>query len=489
MSEVRNLEPKIVWNHFEDLNAVPRPSKKEEAVVAWIIKFGESLGLETFCDHCVAPGLGNVVIKKPATAGMEDRPTVVLQSHLDMVHQKNNDTDFDFATQGIQSYIDGEWVKAKGTTLGADNGMGVAGTMAVLSSTDIKHPAIEALFTIDEETGMTGAINIDNSKLGITGSIMLNLDTEDDDELCIGCAGGIDTNVSWNYNEVEAAGTGVKLTVKGLVGGHSGMDIILQRGNANKIMNRLLYKTRELFGVKVGSIDGGGLRNAIPRESNAILVVHNADAFKAHVEKLAADITAEYSSTDPDLTIIIEGCDAPKKVMANEAQDKLLNAIYTMPQGVFRMHPQVADLVETSSSLARVIVKDGVFKSQSLQRSSSESAKMDLANAIRGAFELIGADVQQGGDYPGWEPLPDAPILHTMKGLYSDMFNEEAHVRACHAGLECGIIGKHFPGMHMISFGPTIKGPHSPDEKVHIASVAKYWKFLKNTLEQIPHMD
>lgn len=488
MSEVRQLEPQVVWNHFEDLNAVPRPSKKEEAVVAWMMAFGKSLGLETVCDDCVAPGLGNVVIKKPATAGMEGRPTVVLQSHLDMVHQKNNDTDFDFATQGIQSYIDGDWVKAKGTTLGADNGMGVAGTMAVLSATDIKHPAIEALFTIDEETGMTGAINIDNEKLGITGSIMLNLDTEDDDELCIGCAGGIDTNVSWNYTETEAGGEGFQLTVKGLVGGHSGMDIILGLGNANKIMNRLLYKTRELFGVRIASIDGGSLRNAIPRESVAVLSVHNGAGFKAHIEQLAKDVKAEYSKTDPNLEIALEGASAPAKAMDSASQDALLSAIYAVHNGVYRMHQEIDGLVETSSSLARVLVKEGKFICQSLQRSSSESAKNDLANAMRSAFELMGAEVQQGGDYPGWEPLPDAPILHTMKKLYSDMFKEDANVMACHAGLECGIIGKHFPEMHMISFGPTIKGPHSPDEKVHIASVAKYWDFLKNTLENIPNM-
>lgn len=489
MSEARNLEPKIVWNHFEDLNAVPRPSKKEEEVVKFIMNFGETLGLETVCDHCVAPGLGNIVIKKPATPGMEDRPTVVLQSHLDMVHQKNNDTDFDFSTQGIQSYIDGDWVKARGTTLGADNGMGVAGTMAILSSTDAKHPAIEALFTIDEETGMTGAINIDNSKLGITGSIMLNLDTEDDDELCIGCAGGIDTNVSWNYTEEAAVGTGLKLTVNGLQGGHSGMEINIGLGNANKIMNRLLYKTRALFGTRISSVDGGGLRNAIPRESVAILAVHNVDGFKKHINTLVQSIKGEFAKTEPNMAVTFEEIALPAKVMESRAQDQLLAAVYTMPNGVYRMHTEIANLVETSSSLARIIVKDGTFTSQSLQRSSSESAKMDLANSIRSAFELIGADVQQGGDYPGWEPLADAPILHTMNGLYKNLFNEDPQVKACHAGLECGIIGKHFPGMHMISFGPTIRGPHSPDEKVHIASVDKFWKFLKNTLENIPHMN
>lgn len=482
--EVRQLEPQIVWNHFEDLNAVPRPSKKEERVIDFMKKFGEDLGLETLVDAS-----GNVVIKKPATAGMEDKPTIVLQSHLDMVHQKNNDTQFDFSTEGIKSFIDGDWVKAEGTTLGADNGMGVAATMSVLSSTDVKHPAIEALFTIDEETGMTGAKELDGSIL--SGKIMLNLDTEDDDELCIGCAGGIDTNAKMTYTEenTPAGLEGVAISVKGLKGGHSGMEIHLGLGNANKIMNRLLYGTHQAHGTRVAGIDGGGLRNAIPRESNATVAVNNASDFIAHVNSLGAAIAKEYKTTEPDLEITASASDAPANVMPVEAQEKLLAAIYTIHNGVYRMSPDIPDLVETSNSLARVVVKDGEFLAQCLTRSSVESSKMDLANSLRASLELMGATVEQGGDYPGWEPLPDAPILHTMRDLYRNLFNEEPQVKACHAGLECGIIGQHYPDMHMISFGPTIKGPHSPDEKVHIGSVDKFWKFLLNTLENIPHMN
>ncbi|MBI3142701.1 MAG: aminoacyl-histidine dipeptidase [Bacteroidetes bacterium] len=485
---VRNLEPQAIWNYFEDLNQVPRASKKEGRVVAWIMDFGKNLGLTTLCDDCVAPGLGNVVIKKPASKGMENRPPVIIQTHLDMVHQKNGNTLFDFDTQGIASYIDGEWVRAKGTTLGADNGMGVAAAMAVLSDKSLVHPAIEALFTIDEETGMTGAKYLDNNKLGLEGAILLNLDTEDDDELCIGCAGGIDTNVSWEYEETEAQGSAYTVVVKGLAGGHSGMDIILGRANANKLMNRLLYKTRELFGLRIVSIEGGGLRNAIPRESEAVVLVHQGDAFVKHVAALALDIKAEFKISDPGIQIEAVPCTSGSKAMALQAQDRLLAALYAVHNGVYRMHPSIEGLVETSSSLARVQVAQGKFMSQSLQRSSLYSAKMDLANAIRAPFEAIGAQVVQGGEYPGWEPLPNAPILHTMKDLYTELFGGAPHVRACHAGLECGIIGKHFPGLHMISFGPTIRGPHSPDEKVHIPSVAKFWRMLTHTLAHIPNL-
>jgi len=484
MSTVRSLEPQEVWNLFEDLNAVPRASKKEEKIIEFMIAFGNSLGLSVKRDE-----VGNVLISKPATAGMENRPTVVLQSHLDMVHQKNNDTVFDFDTQGIQSYIDGDWVKARGTTLGADNGMGAAAAMAVLASKNIPHPAIEALFTIDEETGMTGAKGLKPGFL--TGKIMLNLDTEDDDELCIGCAGGLDSNVSWTYREEPSPTThaAFKIEVKGLKGGHSGVDIHLQRGNANKIMNRILYHAPAACDVRVSRINGGSLRNAIPRESVALVLVQNTEAFLEHLNKMKHVLSAELSSADPDLSVLASSADRPERVMNKDDQRKLLNAIYALPNGVYRMSMDIPDLVETSSSLARIIVENGSFISQSLQRSSVNSAKNDIAAAIRATFELLGAEVQQGGDYPGWKPLPGAPILKTMQNLYTEMFNENPHVRACHAGLECGLIGEHYPDMHMISFGPTIKNPHSPDEKVNIASVAKFWEFLKKTLREIPHMD
>ncbi|MEX1188832.1 MAG: aminoacyl-histidine dipeptidase [Bacteroidia bacterium] len=482
--EVRQLEPSLVWNNFENLNAIPRASKHEERVIDFIMGFGKSLGLEVKKDD-----VGNVLITKPASAGMENRPIVVLQSHLDMVHQKNSDTDFDFSTQGIQSYIDGEWVKAKGTTLGSDNGMGVAAAMSVLASNDLKHPKIEALFTIDEETGMTGAKGLKPGFL--SGSIMLNLDTEDDDELCIGCAGGIDSNVSWNYREEPSPDdySAFKIEVKGLKGGHSGVDIHLGRGNANKIMNRLIYTSPKVCDIRVSGINGGSLRNAIPRESVSTVLTADKEELEKFIIEFNSLISEELGSADPGLSITLSPVDKPERVMNKDDQKKLINAIYALPNGVYRMSVDISDLVETSSSLARIIVENGSFISQSLQRSSVNSAKRDIANSIRAAFELIGADVQQGGDYPGWKPLPDAPILKTMRELYTSMFNEEPQVKACHAGLECGLIGEHYPEMHMISFGPTIKNPHSPDEKVKIDSVQKFWSFLVKTLEEIPHMN
>ena len=346
MSEVRELEPKAVWNHFEDLNAVPRPSKKEERVIEFAKNFGESLGLSTYVDE-----VGNVIIKKPATAGMEDRQTVIIQSHLDMVCQKNADTDFDFDTQGIQSWIDGDWVKAKGTTLGADNGMGVAAIMTILKSDDIPHPAIEALFTVDEETGMTGAFGLETGIL--EGSILLNLDTEDDDEFSIGCAGGVDTNTYLKYKEVAAPeGTAYKISLTGLKGGHSGMDINLGRGNANKLMNRVLWNND----VAIHSIDGGSLRNAIPRESFAVVIAGND--FKADFDKRTAEIIEEFKTIEPDLSFELEEVEKPSTVMDKETQDKMCMALFAVHNGVYRMSPDIEGLVESSSSFARVKVAD-----------------------------------------------------------------------------------------------------------------------------------
>lgn len=475
---VRNLEPKEVWNHFEDLNAVPRASKKEERVIAFAKEFGENLGLPTYVD-----GIGNVIIKKPATAGMEDRKTVIIQSHLDMVHQKNADTDFDFDTQGIQSYIDGEWVKARGTTLGADNGMGVAAIMTLLKSSDIPHPAIEALFTIDEETGMTGAINLEQGILN--GQILLNLDTEDDDEFSIGCAGGIDTNTSKQYNQENiSGGVAYKITVNGLKGGHSGVDIHLERGNANKIMNRLMYGMTA-HGLRISEINGGSLRNAIPRESFATVVV-NSDAYLKDFNERAEAAKFDFQHEEPTLNIEIEETTRPAAALSVTDSDEVCKVLYACHNGVFCMSRAIEGLVETSSSLARVIVKDGLFSTQSLQRSSSESGKADVAATMRAAFELGGCDVEQGGSYPGWAPNPNSEILDVMVAKYEELFGEKPHVNAIHAGLECGLIGERYPGLDMISFGPTIKGPHSPDERVNIKSVQKFWKFLVEILANIP---
>lgn len=482
--EIRNLEPLALWNHFADLNAVPRASKKEERVIAFMKKFGEDLGLETIVDE-----VGNVIIKKPATPGMENRKAIVMQSHLDMVHQKNNDTIFDFDTQGIAMFVDEDWVKAKGTTLGADNGIGVATIMAVLASKEIQHPALEALFTIDEETGMTGAMGLKGGLL--EGEILLNLDTEEDDEVDIGCAGGVDVTARAEYDEEDTPeGTvAYKITVKGLKGGHSGMDIHKGLGNANKIMNRLLFNGFESFGLQIATLNGGSLRNAIPRESVAEVIIAQVydEAFVFDMQQIVKEIKSEYATTEPQLEIVFEKQDVlPSKVMPPSAQYYLVRALYTAHNGVYKMSADFEDLVETSNNIAKVVVGDGKVQIQCLTRSSVESSKFDLANSLRSAFELMGCEVEFSGSYPGWTPNPHSSILPVLTNLYEKMNGTKPNVVACHAGLECGILGTNYPKMEMISFGPTIRGAHSPEERVSISSVQKYWKFVLEILQNIP---
>lgn len=481
--EIRNLEPKALWNKFADLNAVPRPSKKEDRVIEFMKNFGNSLGLETFEDE-----IRNVIIRKPATVGMENRKPIVLQGHLDMVHQKNADTNFDFNTQGIDMYVDGDWVRARGTTLGADNGLGVAMIMAILESKTIKHPAIEALFTIDEETGMTGALNLKGGIL--KGEILLNLDTEEDDEIDIGCAGGIDVTATREYHEEETPedSVGYAITVKGLNGGHSGMDIHKGLGNANKIMNRLLFDAFENFGLQVSEINGGSLRNAIPRESIAKVIVAGMydEAYIFDMQEVINDIKTEFKTTEPNLTIEIVKCDLPKKVMDLGVQEGIIRSIYAAHNGVYRMSADMENLVETSNNVARVIIKDGEIYIGCLTRSSVESSKFDLANALRSAFELCGCEVELSGSYPGWTPNVKSEILDLLVKIYEKQNNEKPKVVACHAGLECGILGTNYPDMDMISFGPTIQGAHSPDERASIKSSQKFWKFVLEILENIP---
>ncbi len=483
MSEIRNLEPKVLWNKFADLNAVPRPSKKEDRVIVFMKDFGNSLGLETFEDD-----IRNVIIRKPATPGMENRKSLVLQGHLDMVHQKNNDTVFDFDKQGIDMYVDGDWVRARGTTLGADNGLGVATIMAILESTDIPHPAIEALFTIDEETGMTGALNLKGGIL--KGDILLNLDTEEDDEIDIGCAGGIDVTATRQYHEEETPenSAGYKITVKGLNGGHSGMDIHKGLGNANKIMNRLLFDGFTNYGLQISEIDGGSLRNAIPRESNAKVIVASMydEAYIFDMQETINAIKAEFKTMEPNLVIEISKTDLPSNVMELGVQEGIVRAIYAAHNGVYRMSPDMADLVETSNNIARVIVKEGSITIGCLTRSSVESSKMDLAAALQSAFELAGCEVDLSGSYPGWTPNVNSEILEVLVDIYEKQNNEKPKVVACHAGLECGILGTNYPDMDMISFGPTIHGAHSPDERASISSAQKYWKFILEILKNIP---
>jgi len=482
-SPIRYLSPTALWHHFADLNAVPRASKKEERVIQFAIDFGNSLGLETIRDH-----VGNVIIRKPATPGMEDRKPIVMQSHLDMVHQKNGDTIFDFDTQGIDMYIDGDWVKARGTTLGADNGIGVATIMAILASKDIVHPSLEALFTIDEETGMTGAMGLQGGMLH--GEILLNLDTEEDDEIDIGCAGGLDVTAMRSYqSETTESGeyAGLQIIVKGLKGGHSGVDIHLGRGNANKILNRLLYG-QEGNELRLSSFEGGSLRNAIPRESMALIAVPKAkkEELLVSLHQRVNDINKEFASIEPNLFIEINDTPAPTSLITISDQKQILNAIYAAHNGVFRMSPDISDLVEASNSVAKVDIKNGQAKILCLTRSSVESSKLDVAQSLKSVFQLAGFDVTFSGDYPGWTPNVNSPILKALTDLYEKMHGAKASVVACHAGLECGILGRNYPDMDMISYGPTIKGAHSPDERVNIASVEKFWDFTLEILKNIP---
>ena len=480
-SVIRALEPVILWNNFSNINAIPRASKKEERIIRFMVDFGNNLGLETIVDPA-----GNVIIKKPATPGMENRMTVVLQSHLDMVHQKNSDSDFDFESEGIKMMVEGDWVKAIGTTLGADNGLGVAAIMSVLESTDLVHPSLEALFTIDEETGMTGAQELQPGYLD--GEILLNLDTEEDDEIDIGCAGGIDLTASRSYKEVEQKSQtqGFTLSVTGLLGGHSGMDIHKGLGNANKIINEILLNLHPV--VQVIEIKGGSLRNAIPRESFAEVAISAAELTKVtdQFSEIAKTITQRFSEIEPGLSIDLKETVNSKKVMDESDQLAVLQSLDGALNGVYLMSAEITDLVEASNNIAKVTLRDGQVKVECLTRSSVETSKVELTQKLEENFGQSGFEVRLSGSYPGWSPNRNSPILKVLKRIYVEMFKTEPKVGACHAGLECGIIGSHYPKMDMISFGPTIKGAHSPDERASVTSVKRFWSYLKEILANIP---
>ena len=483
---IRNLEPKSIWNNFYSLTQIPRPSGHTQKVAKFLVKFGKDLGLESFQDEC-----GNVIIRKPATPGMEDRKGIVLQAHMDMVPQKNNDKKHDFVKDPIETRIvrhdDGEWVYACGTTLGADDGLGVAAAMSVLESKTLKHGPIEALFTVDEETRMVGAKAL---KPGVLkGEILLNLDSETEGELYVGCAGGLDANVTFKYKEAPMPKDykAFKLIVTGLRGGHSGMEINEGRGNANKVMARVLMPMMRNFRGKLVSFDGGNMRNAIPREAEAVIAVpaaHEKDAVQL-VEKFQATIHAELALIDPNVSISIAPAKATK-IIGGPTGMKLLKALLACPNNVDRMSLAVKDLVETSNNLAIVKTGKDVIEVKTLMRGSTDSLKEYLSESIRCCFELAGAKVFFDGGYSGWSPNMQSPILKTMKEQYKKLFGEEPAVMAIHAGLECGIFSGAYPHWDMISCGPTLKSPHSPDERAFIPSVAKWWTFIQAVLEDAP---
>ncbi len=480
---IQHLEPQAVWKHFYSLTQIPRPSKKEAAVVVFMESFARAHGLAFIRDK-----VGNVIIRKPATPGMENRKGVILQGHLDMVPQKNSDTTHDFEKDPIQAYVDGEWVTARGTTLGADNGIGVAAAMAILASKEIPHGPIEALMTIDEETGMTGAFGLEPGML--QGDILINLDSEDEGELYIGCAGGTDANACFSYREepVDRDVKGVKISVTGMKGGHSGMDIILGRGNANKVLFRFLRIAEKNHGFRMSSIEGGSLRNAIPREGWATGTVPAAN-FAALKDALASyrDIAkAELAATEPDLNITLEEIPAPATWIDADTQWRLIRAINACPNGVIRMSDAMENLVETSTNLAIVKSDNGSIEVNSLMRSSVDTAKEALGEMISSLFELAGARIELTGTYPGWRPNPDSEILKLAGKVYNEKYGKIPEIKAIHAGLECGLLGAVYPHWDMISFGPTIRYPHSPDEKVHIGTVMKFYGFLLEMLKNVP---
>lgn len=477
-----HLSPQRVWQYFEEICQIPRPSKKEEKIAAYLMNFAKKHQLEHLQDAA-----GNVLIRKQATKGMEQKPWVVLQSHIDMVCEKNSDVNFNFDTDPIVPRIDGDWVRATGTTLGADDGIGIALQLAILESDTIEHGPIECLFTVDEETGLTGAFALDKNLL--KSRILLNLDSEDDGELFIGCAGGKDTMATFELKTSSPieGGKAFKISVSGLKGGHSGDDINKFRGNANKILNRILFGAHMNHGLQLSSIDGGNLRNAIAREAFAQVVIPAAqiDAFKKFFSILAADMVNEQKNTEPDLKITLEPCDMPQWVMEVGLQENLIFSLYACPHGVIAMSADMPGLVETSTNLASIKIKENKVLVSTSQRSSIESSKEDICNMVASVFRMAGAEVKQGDGYPGWKPDVNSKVMKVTKDAYKKLFGEEPKVLAIHAGLECGLIGEKYPGIDMISYGPTIKGAHSPDEGIRIDTVQKFWDLTLEVLKVI----
>ena len=491
-TDMKNQEPKALWANFYSLTRIPRPSGKRKEIADFLVNYGKSLGLETLQDE-----IGNVLIRKPASPGMENHPGVILQGHMDMVPQKNGDKDFDFEKDPIQAYVEpnGEWVTADGTTLGADNGIGVATAMTILADKSAVHPPLEALFTIDEETGMYGANDL---KAGwLKGKYLLNLDSETEGELYVGCAGGVDTTATFQYHpvETEAGDIALRVEIKGCKGGHSGCDIHLQRANAIKLLFRFLKDAVANYEARLAYVEGGSLRNAIPREAAAVITIpeESYQDLQDLVDRYEDLFLSEYDGVETDLHFTAKEVECPKMEMPEDVQDFLIHAITLCPHGVYRMIPEQPDIVETSNNLAMIATTTKTVNDQKinvvevfcLTRSSVESRKDELASVIQSAFSLAGADVVFSGAYPGWKPNLKSSLLATLKETYQKEFNASPRVIIIHAGLECGIIGAKYPGMEMISFGPTIEHPHSPDERVNIATVQKFYRFVQAALRQL----
>lgn len=477
------LKPELLWNHFEEICKIPHPSRKEQKIAQYVVGVAKKNNLEYSTDD-----FGNIVIRKPATPGFENKIPVVLQGHLDMVAEKNNDVTHDFDKDPIKPYIDGDWVKAKGTTLGSDNGIGVAAALAVLESKDVQHGPLEALFTLDEETGLNGAQALKSGFL--RSKILINLDSEEDGAFYIGCSGGQNTFVKFTFkpSEIPANTIALEIQVKGLKGGHSGLDIHTGRGNAIKLMARLLHELNYKFGIRLVSINGGSKHNAIPRETFAVVRAPKKllNDLLNYIENYNTIVKSELSSVEPNLEVTAKEIKSKAKVMDKNSATNLIDSLYAVQNGVIKMSADIEGLVETSSNLAVVTTKGRNVEVILSQRSSVETEKKDISNAVAATFRLAKAEVKQGDGYPGWKPDIHSPVLSVMKNVYSNMYNANPEVKAIHAGLECGIIKEKFPDMDMISFGPTITGAHSPDEKVQISTVQKFWDLLTNALKNIP---
>lgn len=483
MSEIKNLKPECIWRNFDALTQVPRPSGHLEKVQQFLLDFAKNTGVEAFKDEA-----GNIVMRKPATPGMENRKTVILQAHMDMVPQKEKTSTHNFETDPIQTYIDGEWVRAKGTTLGADDGLGVAAIMAVMEAKDLKHGPIEALITADEETGMYGANGLPGGEL--EGEILLNLDTEQEGELIIGSAGGVDITATLDYQEAESDKTdaAVKITIKGLKGGHSGLEICEGRGNANKMMVRIVREAIAEDEACLASWHGGNMRNAIPREAEVVLTLpkENVEDLKAIVAEYKETFNNEYKGIESDIEVVAEDVALPEMIVPQEIQDNLVDAIYAAHNGVWRYIPTMPEIVETSSNLAIVDIDGGKAAIKILARSSSETMKEDLSTSLDSCFNMAGMKVEFSGAYGGWDPNTDSELIKVMRNIYKNLFNEEPTVQVVHAGLECSIILSKYPGLDICSFGPTLLSPHTPTERAHWPSTTKFWDLLVKTLEEIP---